>query len=184
MVPSQRQVKEFLLKPVPLRGLNRNRAIMTPKVKGLGEARETELESLEEEVFKALDHQMRRDILRLVGERKEATFTEILNESRAPDSPSLSYHLRILGPFMEQRGGKYGLTRIGKAAYTLLLRTSDYSRVALLHRKKTGAIVGHVVLWVSAIAASLVLEVDWFLSSIILPSLAGTSLMVIYELFE
>jgi len=150
----------------------------------LGEVKGEELESLEEEVFKALDHQMRRDILRLVGERKEVTFTEILNESRAPDSPSLSYHLRILGPFMEQRGGKYGLTRIGKAAYTLLLRTSDYSSVALLHRKKTGAIVGHVVLWVSAIAASLVLEVDWFLSSIILPSLAGTSLMVIYELFE
>jgi len=150
----------------------------------LGEVKGEELESLEEEVFKALDHQMRRDILRLVGERKEATFTEILNESRAPDSPSLSYHLRILGPFMEQRGGKYGLTRIGKAAYTLLLRTSDYSRVAMLHRKKTGAIVGHVVLWISAIAASLVLEVDWFLSSIILPSLAGTSLMVIYELFE
>jgi DNA-binding transcriptional ArsR family regulator len=150
----------------------------------LGEAKGEELESLEEEVFKALDHQMRRDILRLVGERKEVTFTEILNESRAPDSPSLSYHLRILGPFMEQRGGKYGLTRIGKAAYTLLLRTSDYSRVALLHRKKTGAIVGHVVLWISAIAASLVLEVNWFLSSIILPSLAGTSLMVIYELFE
>jgi len=150
----------------------------------LGEAKETEVESLEEEVFKALDHQMRRDILRLVGERKEVTFTEMLNESRAPDSPSLSYHLRILGPFMEQRGGKYGLTRIGKAAYTLLLRTSDYSRVALLHRKKTGAIIGHVVLWISAIAASLVLEVDWFLSSIILPSLAGTSLMVIYELFE
>ncbi len=150
----------------------------------MGEARETEVESLEEEVFKALDHQMRRDILRIIGERKEVTFTEILNESRAPDSPSLSYHLRILGPFMEQRDGKYGLTRIGKAAYTLLLRTSDYSRFALLHRKKTGAIVGHVVLWISAIAASLVLEVDWFLSSIILPSLAGTSLMVIYELFE
>ncbi len=150
----------------------------------MGEAREIEVESLEEEVFKALDHQMRRDILRIIGERKEATFTEILNESRAPDSPSLSYHLRILVPFMEQRAGKYGLTRIGKAAYTLLLRTSDYSRVAMLHRKKTGAIVGHVVLWISAIAASLVLEVDWFLSSIILPSLAGTSLMVIYELFE
>lgn len=150
----------------------------------MGEAKGEELESLEEEVFKALDHQMRRDILRLVGERKEVTFTEILNESRAPDSPSLSYHLRILGPFIEQRDGKYGLTRIGKATYTLLLRTSDYSKVALLHRKKTKAIVGHVVLWVSAIAASLVLEVDWFLSSIILPSLAGTSLMVIYELFE
>ncbi len=150
----------------------------------MGEAKKEEFESLEQEVFKALDHQKRRDILRYVGERKGATFTEIMGVSSVPDSPSLSYHLRILAPFVEQRDGRYGLTRIGKAAYTLLLRTSDYSRVALLQRKKTGVIVGHIVLWVSAIAASLVLEVDWFFSSIILPSLAGTSLMVIYELFE
>jgi DNA-binding transcriptional ArsR family regulator len=153
-------------------------------VNGLGEAKEAELESFEQEVFKALDHQTRRDILRYVGERKGCTFTEIMNASRVPDSPSLSYHLRILAPFMEQRDGRYGLTRIGRAAYTLLLRTSDYNRVALLYRKKTGAIIGHIVLWVSAIAASLVLDVDWFLYAIILPSLAGTSLMVIYELFE
>ncbi|MCW4036516.1 MAG: helix-turn-helix domain-containing protein [Candidatus Bathyarchaeota archaeon] len=150
----------------------------------LGEAGKEEFESFEQEVFKALDHQKRRDILRYVGERKGATFTEIMGASRVPDSPSLSYHLRILAPFVEQRDGRYGLTHIGKAAYTLLLRTSDYSRVALLQRKKTGVIVGHIVLWVSAIAASLVLEADWFFSSIILPSLAGTSLMVIYELFE
>lgn len=150
----------------------------------MGEAKKEEFESFEQEVFKALDHQKRRDILRCVGERKGTTFTEIMGASRVPDSPSLSYHLRILAPFVEQRDGRYGLTRIGKAAYTLLLRTSDYSRVALLQRKKTGVIVGHIVLWVSAIAASLVLEVDWFFSSIILPSLAGTSLMVIYELFE
>ena len=138
----------------------------------------------EEEVFKALDHQTRRDILRYVGERKEATFTEIMDKLRVPDSPSLSYHLRILAPFMEQRDGRYGLTYIGKSAYALLLRTSDYNRVALLQKKKTGAIIGHTVLWISAISASLVLRVDWIFSSIILPSLAGVSLMVIYELFE
>ena len=150
----------------------------------MGGAKEEGIESLEEEVFKALDHQTRRDILRYVGERKEATFTEIMDKLRVPDSPSLSYHLRILAPFMEQRDGRYGLTYIGKSAYALLLRTSDYNRVALLQKKKTGAIIGHTVLWISAISASLVLGVDWIFSSIILPSLAGVSLMIIYELFE
>lgn len=150
----------------------------------MGEAKNEEFESFEQEVFKALDHQTRRDILRYVGERKGTTFTEIMNATKTPDSPTLSYHLRSLAPFMVQQDGRYGLTPLGKAAYTLLLRTADYNRVALLHKKKTGAIVGHIVLWISAIAASLVLEVDTFFSSIILPSLAGTSLMVIYGLFE
>jgi DNA-binding transcriptional ArsR family regulator len=143
-----------------------------------------ETESLEEEVFKALDHQKRRDILRFVGERRGVTFTEMLNATGIPDSPTLSYHLRSLSPFMEQRDGQYSLTSIGKAAYGLLLKTADYRSFALLHRRKTGAIIGHVFLWICAIAAALVLETDWFYSSIILPTLAGSSLMVIYGLFE
>ena len=139
----------------------------------MSESMGSELENLEEEVFKALDHQKRRDILRYVGERRRATFTEILNATKMADSPSLSYHLRNLSPFMEQ-----------KAAYSLLLKTADYKTVALLHRKKTGAIVGNIVLWIAAIAAALVMEVDSFFSAIILPSLAGASLMMINELFE
>ncbi|MEM2940250.1 MAG: helix-turn-helix domain-containing protein [Thermoproteota archaeon] len=70
------------------------------------EEKEEEAESLEQEVFKALDHQKRRDILRFIGERKDSTFTEILNASKVSDSPTLSYHLRILAPFIEQREGK------------------------------------------------------------------------------
>jgi len=143
-----------------------------------------EMESLEEEVFKALDHQKRRDVLRYVGERKRATFTEILKATETPDSPTLSYHLRSLAPFMEQAEGSYSLTPIGRAAYSLLLKTADYKTMALLHRKKTGAIVGNIVLWISAIAAALVMQVDSFYSAIILPSLAGVSLMIINELFE
>jgi len=153
-------------------------------VPDLDEKREAELMSFEDEVFKALDHQMRRDILRFIGEGRRPTFTDIMNAARIPESPNLSYHLRILNPFLEQSGGIYGLSRIGKAAYTLLLRTTAYNEMALLHRKKYGAIIGHIVLWASAIAAALVMSVDTFLSAIILPSLAGVSLMTIYELFE
>ena len=148
----------------------------------MGESKE--FTSLEEEVFKALDHQIRRDILRYIGEGKKPTFTDIMNATRSPDSPTLSYHLRNLAPFLEQKDGRYDLNPIGKAAYTLLLRTATYNRVALLHKKKLGAIIGHIILWVSAIAAGLVLEVDSFMTTITLPSLAAVSLMTINKLFE
>ncbi len=36
-------------------------------------------ESFEESIFKTLSHQKRLDILRFIGERREATFTEIKN---------------------------------------------------------------------------------------------------------
>ena len=150
----------------------------------MGEKETQEFKSLEEEVFKALDHQRRRDILRFIGEGKKPTFTEIMNATKSPDSPTLSYHLRNLAPFLESKDGRYDLNPIGKAAYTLLLRTTTYDRVALLHKKKFGAIFGHIVLWISAIAAGLVMEVDPFMTTIALPSLAAVSLMTINELFE
>ena len=151
-------------------------------MRGLGESKE--FMSLEVEVFKALDHQIRRDILRYIGEGKKPTFTDIMNATRSPDSPTLSYHLRNLASFLEQKDGRYGLNPIGKAAYTLLLRTATYNRVALLHKKKLGAIIGHIMLWISSIAAGWVLEVDSFMTTIILPSLAAVSLMTINKLFE
>jgi len=46
-----------------------------------------EFDNLEAEVFKALDHQMRRDILRYVGEGRDPTFTGILNAIRIPEKP-------------------------------------------------------------------------------------------------
>lgn len=143
-----------------------------------------EISNFEEEVFGALDHQIRRNVHRYIGEAKEPTFTEILNTANLPDSPTLSYHLKTLSPFVTQHKGRYTLTTIGKAAYSLLLKTSIYNRQALFMKKKTGAIIGHVVLWISAMAAGLVMEVDSFMTTIILPSLAAVSLMMIEKLFE
>lgn len=64
------------------------------------------LENLEESVFKALDHQKRRDVLRYIGETGSVTFTELKKKVDFQDSPSLSYHLKSLEPFLEQRNGK------------------------------------------------------------------------------
>ena len=53
---------------------------------------------------RSLKHRtIRRDILRYVGEKKATTFTEILSASKIPDSPTLSYHLRSLAPFINKR---------------------------------------------------------------------------------
>jgi hypothetical protein len=143
-----------------------------------------EMDNLEEEVFKALDHQIRRNVLRYIGEQKQASFTEILNTVNIPDSPTLSYHLKTLSPFLLQKEGGYTLSTLGKAAYDLLLRTSSYSRVGLFVRNKNITIWSHIVLWISAMAAGLVLEVNPVMITAILPGLAATSLMTIHKLFE
>jgi hypothetical protein len=150
----------------------------------MGGKEEQEISNLEEEVFRALDHQIRRNVLRYIGEAKEPTFTEILNTVNIPDSPTLSYHLKTLSPFVIQQRGRYILSPVGKAAYSLLLKTTMYNKQALYMKKKTGAIIGHIALWISAIAAGLVMRVDSFMTTIILPSLAAASLMTIEKLFE
>jgi DNA-binding transcriptional ArsR family regulator len=150
----------------------------------MGEKENQKFESLEQEVFKVLDHQKRRDILRYVGEKKATTFTEILSASKMPDSPTLSYHLRSLAPFIKQENGKYSLTPIGKDAYSLLLRTTTYNKLALLQKNKFEVTLGNTLIWGAAIAAAAFLRVDAILSGVILPVLAGVSLSITYKLFE
>ncbi|MCK4310177.1 MAG: helix-turn-helix transcriptional regulator [Methanomicrobia archaeon] len=148
------------------------------------EKEKNEYESLEQEVFKALDHQKRRDILRYIGERKGITFTEIMKAGKIPDTPTLSYHLKTLSPFIEQRNGKYHLTPIGKDAYNLLHRTTTYDKLALFQKNKYEVTVGNTILWITAIAAAVYLEADTVLTTIFLPGLAAVSLTITYQLFK
>ncbi len=146
------------------------------------EARESE--TLEQEVFKALDHQVRRDILRYVGERKNSTFTEIMKASKAPDSPTLSYHLKNLSLFITLHNGKYSLTSIGKDAYNLLLKTAAYNRLAFFEKSKHEATLGNVLLWCTAIVSALYLGADTLLAAVILPILAAVSISLTYQLYK
>ena len=73
------------------------------------------------ENFKALENHKRRGILRLSGEKKDLSFTEVLNASRIPYSPTLSYHLSELAPFIERKEGKHQLMPFEKDAHSLLL---------------------------------------------------------------
>ena len=150
----------------------------------MSEKEEKEPVSLEEEVFKALDHQKRRDILRNIGEKEGVTFTEIMNAGKIPDSPTLSYHLRSLAPFVEQRHGGYRLTPMGKDAYSLLLRSTAYDKLAIFQKKRCDATFANLVLWVAAIAAAAYLEVSTVLTAIVLPPLAFVATMTTYQLFD
>ena len=142
------------------------------------------LQDLEQQVFEALENQKRRDILRIIGENKGIAYTKILNASKNADSPTLSYHLKSLAPFIEQKEGKYRLTTIGKDAYNLLLKTHAYDKLALLQKNKFEVILGNAVIWLGAIAAAVYLGTDVFLSTVILPILATMSLVTTYGLFE
>lgn len=142
------------------------------------------LQDLEQQVFEALENQERRDILRIVGENKGIAYTKILNASKIPDSPTLSYHLKSLAPFIEQKEGKYRLTAIGIDAYNLLLKTHAYDKLALLQKNKVGVILGNTVLWLAAIAAAAYLGTDAILPFTTLPILAAMNVVITYELFE
>jgi len=141
-------------------------------------------DNLEQDVFKALENQKRRDILRLVGERKGISFTDILSASKLADSPTLSYHLRELAPFIRQEKGKYELSAMGKDAYNLLLKTATYGKVALFQKKRFGATFGNMLLWAIGIASAAYLEVDITLWAVIMPFLGFIATATTYQLFE
>lgn len=140
--------------------------------------------NLEQDVFKALENQKRRDILRLIGEKKGISFTEVLSANRIQDSPTLSYHLRELAPFIQQKRGKYELTPMGRDVYSLLLKTASYGKVVLFQKKRFGATFGNLLLWIIGIAAAAYLEADVTLTAIIMPFLAFVATGTTYQLFE
>jgi len=142
------------------------------------------LQDLEQQVFEALENQKRREILRIVGENKGIAYTKILSASKIADSPTLSYHLKSLAPFIEQKDGKYRLTTIGKDAYNLLLKTHAYDKLALLQKNKVEVTIGNAVIWLAAIASAAYLGTEIILYTVFLPILAAMSLVVTYELFK
>ena len=149
--------------------------------------KEEQNESLEETVFKTLSNQKRRDILRFIGERREATFTEIKNSIEIEDTPSLSYHLNALGCLIFQKSGKYSLSELGQDAYNLIYKTSIYtssnSTISYLRKELPAVIVANAILWAAAIFSVSQFEGGlhqmtlfsfaalWFVSNIILYSI-------------
>ena len=103
----------------------------------------------EDDIFKSLGHDVRRDIIKILGENP-LSFTEIINNLKTIDSPTLSYHLKSLQPLLQQKTNKYELSEIGEAAFNLLSKTDESVRISRYKRKFLYAYYATVICWISA----------------------------------
>jgi len=82
-------------------------------------------------IFAALKHPVRRQILSLLEEKGEASFTEIQKAVSINDTGLLSYHLKELGTLIEQsERGKYCLSEIGRASMALFWKVEREKRAS------------------------------------------------------
>ncbi len=81
-----------------------------------------------DEIFTALKHPVRRQILLFIDNKVEASFTDIQQETGITDTGLMSYHLKGLSSLVEQsKRGKYQLSEVGRAGITLLQK-ADHER--------------------------------------------------------
>jgi len=86
-------------------------------------------------ILSVLSHPIRRDILNLLSEKGECTFTDLLNALEI-DTGKLSFHLRTLQAFTEQtKAGKYRLNRTGESAVRVIRDVESWAEVADVQRK-------------------------------------------------
>ena len=71
-------------------------------------------------IFLILSHKLRRDMLVILSEKKEQSFSELMNALEI-DTGKMSFHLRNLKLFLEPTStGKYRLTRYGHYALRMI----------------------------------------------------------------
>ena len=88
-------------------------------------------------ILSVLSHPLRREILQLLSEKTECTFTDILNALEI-DTGKLSFHLRTLSPFVEQTpSGKYKLNKTGENAVRAIRDVESWADGADIQRKAT-----------------------------------------------
>lgn len=116
----------------------------------------------EDEIFKSLTHQIRRNIIRSLGEKKELTFSDIHKKIGTIDSPTLSYHLKSLKYLIDQSENEYYLTDVGIEAYNLLNRITE----STLYKKGKK----------SFMIANIITIVCWTLILFLVPFLISTGL--------
>lgn len=83
----------------------------------------------EDGIFKILTHQIRRNIIKKLAER-DLSFSELKDALDPIDSPTLSYHLKNMGQFLNQKKSKYSLSDVGTAAMFLLTKTDQSIKIS------------------------------------------------------
>jgi DNA-binding transcriptional ArsR family regulator len=100
-----------------------------------------------DEIFAALKHPIRRQILLFLQQKGEVSFTDVQNATGISDTGLMSYHLKELSPLVKQSArGKYCLTEVGEASVGLfrkIERERQKSSAAIY--KKTEEWIGKIV---------------------------------------
>lgn len=121
-----------------------------------------------DEIFAALRHPVRRQILLLLEDKGEASFTEIQSVLGLSDTGLVSYHLKELTPLVEQsRRGKYCLSEVGQASVTLFRKVEmEKDKTSGAVRREFERLIGEVflLLCVGAVTMMVPLSVDIYLS--------------------
>ena len=105
--------------------------------------------SKEDEIFKQLTHPIRRNIIKVLGER-DLTFSQIQIELGSIDSPTLSYHLKSMKEFLIQKESKYTFSDIGRAALLLLTKTDHSFKISRYKRNFFYAYLITLFCWITA----------------------------------
>jgi len=88
-------------------------------------------------IISVLSHPLRREILLILSDRGDCTFTDLLNVLKV-DTGKLSFHLRTLSAFIEQTPtGKYKLSKTGENAVRVITDVESWAEVADVDRKTT-----------------------------------------------
>jgi len=86
-------------------------------------------------ILSVLSHSIRREILLILSDKGECSFTDLLNALKV-DTGKLSFHLRALSAFIEQTPtGKYKLSRAGESAVRVISDVESWAEVADVERK-------------------------------------------------
>jgi len=105
--------------------------------------------SKEDEIFKILTHDTRRNIIKVLG-NKDLTFSEIKRGLEPIDSPTLSYHLKSMKQLIIQKNSKYSFSDIGRAALLLLTKTDQSIKMSRYKRNFVYAYIITLLCWVAA----------------------------------
>lgn len=86
-------------------------------------------------ILSVLSHPIRRDILLILSDKEECSFTDLMNALNV-DTGKLSFHIRSLAAFLEQTpSGRYRLSKVGLNAILMIRDLESWAEDASLERK-------------------------------------------------
>jgi len=129
----------------------------------------------EDEIFKSLSHNIRRKIVKSLGENEVLSFTQIKNSIGEIDSPTLSYHLKSLKMLVDQNESLYKLTDIGLAAVSLMDKIDQSDRLKNSKKKFLYANIATVACWTT---------MQIIVGNTIMPDLSRDNIILLTVLFQ